>query len=1680
MRWLAPAHTPWRCGLTIFGLLSLFLMIDQEIGRSEPLVLSARSRVETTKGSGQWQEKTENLSWDPTRTAIVVCDMWDQHWCQGATRRVAEMAPRMNEVLKAARARGVFIIHCPSDTMKFYEGTPGRMLAQSAPKAASRPEGWRSLDPTREPPLPIDDSDGGCDDWPQCRQHGPWKRQIATLEIQPGDAITDSDEAYNLMMARGITNVMVMGVHLNMCVLGRPFSIRQMVLHGQNVVVMRDMTDTMYNSRMPPFVSHFAGTDLVTEHIEKYWCPSVTSVALLGGEPFRFRDDHRPRVLFVIGEDEYHTWETLPDFAQKELSWRGFDVEIIKENTARKNEFVGLTGALGKADLLVLSLRRRALPKEQLDAIRNYLAAGKPLVGLRTTSHAFAPQGRDVDPASRWDTFDPEVLGGHYSGHHGSGKVATIRVADGAAKEPLLTGVQVNGFVSKGSLYKASPLAPDAQPLLTGSIPGQPEEPVAWIRTYGPKSARVFYTSLGHPEDFKENAFRRLLLNGMLWVMKQRIPPEPAQTAVIEKPVGDTWQAMTVPGTWEEMSPENALKNYDGIAWYRCLVRAPADWADRDWQLLMEKVDNAYDLFFDGERIGSAGRFPPNYVNGIDAKSEHAIPAALRRPGQWQLVAVRVYDADGRGGFKGAPPALRCGDRVIALAGEWQFRTGDDSSLPRLAAGETLSSHLFHDVTSLQRFTSGEYRERIAPGAQPLSPEESARKFTVVDGLEMGLVLHEPEIAQPLQISFDERGRMWLVEYRQYPEPAGLTLVSHDQFWRAVYDKVPPPPPNHFKGKDRVSIHEDTDGDGTYDRHSVFVDGLNIATAAVCGRGGVWVLNPPYLLFYPDADGDDVPDRDPEVHLEGFGLEDTHSVVNSLRWGPDGWLYAAQGSTVSGRVRAPAATNEPVQILGQNIWRYDPARRRYEVFAEGGGNAFGVEIDDAGRIFSGHNGGNTRGFHYVQGGYLQKGFEKHGQLSNPYAFGYYPPMKHPDVERFTHTFVIYGGGALDGKFAGRLFGIEPLQGRVVMSDITREGSTFRTRDVGYAVTSADPWFKPVDIKQGPDGALYIADWYDFQVNHWRNYQGNMDAGNGRVYRLKAAAAKGPPLEDLRRVPSARLVELLSHANRWTRQMAVRLLGERRDPSVVPLLEAGLWSEGKRQTSLEALWALHWMGGFSPSVATRALMSENSLVREWTVRLLGDSDQVSPELGSALVQLATREPEIDVRLQLAATARRLPVGQALPILQALMRRDEDSSDPRQPLMVWWGLEAHCAADRKAIVRLLDEESDWLRPMMAGTLLERIARRFASAGSPEDLTACAELLRRAPDAGSRSALVQGIELAFQNRSLAGLPQSLVSELAKAGGGSLALQLRMGREGALERALAVVVDEKGKNSSRTQIIQTLGEQKEPRAMGALLQAVDSKEEPVRLAALSALQVFDAPEIASRLLRGIASAAPQTRNAALLLLASRPGWSMEIIRAVEAGELPTSAVSPDIVRQIKRHKGEGLADRVAALWPQSGRPTSAEMENQIMRLAAVVRGGSGDPYNGKKLYNANCGACHRLFDAGGMIGPDLTPFRRDDLDTLLLSIVNPSAEMREGYENYLVDTKDDRSLSGFVIRQDEDAVILRGVDGQDVVLRRAEILELRPAGMSLMPEGLLDGLDDQQLRDLLAYVRSSQPLAN
>ncbi|HZN60241.1 MAG TPA: isochorismatase family protein [Planctomycetota bacterium] len=491
---------------------------------AEDLNLTARSRTSSPAGATPLV-KEKALHWAPEKTAIVICDMWDQHWCRGATERVAAMAPRMNDAVSAARSRGVFIVHAPSSCMDAYKDTPQRRRAQEAPAAKDLPKdiaSWLSRLPA-EPPLPIDDSDGGCDENPQCPQGNPWRREIPAIRLDERDAVTDSgQEFWNLLGARGIDNVIVMGVHTNMCVSGRPFALRQMAKNGKNVVLVRDLTDSMYNSRRAPFVSHRRGTELVVAHIEEHICPTILSTDLMGvAAP--------PVVAFLIGEDEYDTKTTLPAFARAELEPRGVRAVFVHESKTSPDDFPGVEEALQSASLIFVSVRRRTPAEAQLAAVRDFLASGRPVVGIRTASHSF-----DKEPGAghgAWRDFDTVVLGGKYLGHYGrqppEGGASLVRAA--APGHPLLAGFPSSDVRFDSHLYRYRDLAKTTTVLLEGSVEGRSDvkEPVAWTNAY--RGGRVFYTSLGSPSDFEQGAFRGLLVRAIFWAMEREAPELPSE-----------------------------------------------------------------------------------------------------------------------------------------------------------------------------------------------------------------------------------------------------------------------------------------------------------------------------------------------------------------------------------------------------------------------------------------------------------------------------------------------------------------------------------------------------------------------------------------------------------------------------------------------------------------------------------------------------------------------------------------------------------------------------------------------------------------------------------------------------------------------------------------------------------------------------------------------------------------------------------------------------------------------------------------------------------------------------------------------------------------------------------------------------------------------------------------------
>ena len=997
------------------------------------------------------------------------------------------------------------------------------------------------------------------------------------------------------------------------------------------------------------------------------------------------------------------------------------------------------------------------------------------------------------------------------------------------------------------------------------------------------------------------------------------------------------------------------------------------------------------------------------------------------------------------------------------------------------------------DVARIMREFPG--RGDLGDGSSPRSPQETLAVLDLPEDLSVDLIASEPLIAQPLQISFDQQGRMWVVEYRQYPFPAGLKVVRYDQHLRAVFDRVPAAPPHHVPGRDRVSVFTDTNGDGSFDQHQVAIDGLNIATSVAVGHGGIWVMNPPYLLFYEDGEGDAVPDAEPVVHLSGFGLEDTHSVANSLLFGPDGWLYGVNGSTTTAKVVTHLGSQPPLAYEGQCVWRYHPDEHRFEIFAEGGGNPFGLEMDAAGEVFSGTNWGDTRGMHYVQGAYGVKNWGKHGPLTNPYAFGFFNHMAFEgDGRRFTEELVVYNDAVMPERYWGQFLAVNPLQRLVIAANKIPQGSTYASEDFENPVETSDRWFRPVDITVGPDGLVYLADWYDTRLTHV-DPRDNWHKSSGRIYRLQPTVL--PAAEerfadvlpsrrkfDLRALSDEQLLVLFAHPSRFFRHAAVEQIVARGQAATQATLRTRLLT-GKKPR-LEELWAYARLVGreqfaTDSEVLEAVARAENADLRRWLVRLLGDAPQIDEAAVAVLTSLAEQENDLRVRSQLASTAKRINGGCGLSLALAMLLADrsEDGEDPHLPLLLWWAVEAHVDDEDSMLPDALVSMPElWRSRLFLDTVLERLAKRCGLVADAQACELCLIALEMAPTDDLRSRVVRGFDEGLAARPPVELPEELAKTLADAGARSpvaeVLFRLRQGADAAVGQAVAMIADRSQLTAERIKLIDAVAEVKAEGGGQALLACLGDASLAVRKAALVGLARFDDVAIGSRVAAAYQGMDSSTglRPIAIRVLASRPAWAEQLIAKIDALEIPAEVVTPDMLVQMQTHGDAELRSSIQRIWG-AVRPTPEEKMAQMERLA-VVAAQSGDASRGAKLFAEHCGKCHRLFGEGGEVGPDLTGYERTNIDFLALAIADPSAAIREEYTTYRVLTTDGQVASGLLLDRTAGGVVLRTAEGQTVRFATDEIESYDASPISLMPENVVGTLSDQQLRDLLTHLMS------
>lgn len=565
--------------------------------------------------------------------------------------------------------------------------------------------------------------------------------------------------------------------------------------------------------------------------------------------------------------------------------------------------------------------------------------------------------------------------------------------------------------------------------------------------------------------------------------------------------------------------------------------------------------------------------------------------------------------------------------------------------------------------------------------ADGTAPKDSLSTITVPAGFSVQLVAAEPEIRQPVAFTIDARGRLWVLENLSYPDCPG-------------------------KPENRIVILEDADGDGAGWTQKVFVDKLPFATGIQVGFGGVYVGAPPALQFFADKDGDDKADGAPETLLDGWGWEDTHETLNNFTWGPDGWLYGTHGVFTHSKVGVPGTPADKRVKINAGVWRFHPTTKQFELHCEGASNQWGIDWNDRGQAFFTacvipHL------YHAIQGGRYQR---QAGQHFNPATYADLKTITTFKYERAAYCgAMIYLGGLFPAEYRDTLIFNDIHMSKIRNETLVRKGSGFTNERRPDLMVCSDTWFRTLSTQYGPDGGVFVIDWFD-RV-HCHQQRAETDRSNGRVYKLGYQGIK-PAVVDLAKLDDAALVAHHLNQNEWYVRTARRILQERGPKPAVHAALAKILAENPDETrQLRALWTLHVTKGMTEELALAQLKRESEYLRAWTIQLLCEEQKPSAAALAEFARLAKDDPSPVVRLYLASALQRMPLDARWPIATALSQHADDNKDHNLPLMLWYGIEPAVAADRKQALTLM-------KASKIDRLREFIPKRIGGAGGGDD--------------------------------------------------------------------------------------------------------------------------------------------------------------------------------------------------------------------------------------------------------------------------------------------------------------------------------------------------------------------------
>lgn len=952
-----------------------------------------------------------------------------------------------------------------------------------------------------------------------------------------------------------------------------------------------------------------------------------------------------------------------------------------------------------------------------------------------------------------------------------------------------------------------------------------------------------------------------------------------------------------------------------------------------------------------------------------------------------------------------------------------------------------------------------------------LPPEKAAAVMTVPEAFTVQLFAGEPDVCQPIALCLDDRGRVWVAEAYSYP------IRRSDK-----------------EAKDRILIFEDTDGDGKFDKRTVFMDGLNLVSGLEVGFGGVWIGAAPYLMFVPVKDGEDKPAGPARILLDGWGYQDTHETLNTFCWGPDGWLYGCHGVFTHSRVGKPGTPDAERTPINAGIWRYHPTRHLFEVFAQGTSNPWGLDFNDLGQAFV-EACVIPHAFHIIQGARYHR---QAGPHFNPHTYDdiktiadhlhYLGATPHGGNNRSDSAggghahcgTMIYLGGTWPASYRDQMF-MGNVHGRRLNVDLLKaRGSGYVAAHGPDFLLANDAFARFINLRYGPDGNVYLIDWYDKQACHTRDDK-IWDRTTGRIYKVSYRGAGKPeapardPQLDLRRKSDEELVALQLHSNDWYVRHARRLLQERgSSPAVHEALAKIAFEHKDEARRLRGLWALHATSGLSTERIGKGLADSGPHVRAWTIQLALETGQPSAELLKQLTGLARNDPSPVVRLYLASATQRLAPEQRWELLDGLLTHAEDASDHNLPMMYWYAAEPLADVDASRALSLASRSR-------VPPLLSYMVRRIGSPGTADAIRLLVEALGRVDDESVQRAFLRGLNDALKGRRQVARPDAWTEAFARlvrsknteVRSQALNLAVTFGDASASGELRRVVADTKAESQARKNALSALLAAGDKELATVLQQLV--REPTLRAEAIKGLASYDHTDTPRAVLDIYPALTLAEKRDALATLAARASYARALLDAISARKIAAAEVPADVIRQMRNLQDRDLDRRLAEVWSVV-RTTPADRVRSIVELRRKLNAPQLSPPDlslGRAVYARTCQQCHTLFGQGGKVGPDITGANRASLDYLLENVLDPSAIIPKEYAATILTLKNGRGITG-IVRQETEAALTVATANEVLTVPRTEIEERQQSTVSMMPDDQLKTMKEEEIRALFAYLQS------